>query len=120
MALILMITGEGRMNAGFRRKVRCCRTNRLHAGFLVIRTMATASLGSAAAVPAIPWSCARRYRVLGAIFSSSQASLPIEWERLRRRDRQVGLTTELSEEWVEATRNVKVPAEFAHLDAELK
>ena len=37
MALILMIPGEGRMNAGFRRQVWCRRTNRLHAGFLVIR-----------------------------------------------------------------------------------
>jgi hypothetical protein len=43
-----------------------------------------------------------------------------EWARLRRRDRNVGLTTELSDEWIEATRNAKVPAEFAHLDAELK
>lgn len=43
-----------------------------------------------------------------------------EWERLKRRDRRVGLTTELSEEWVEAVRRAKVPEEFAHLDAELK
>ncbi len=43
-----------------------------------------------------------------------------EWQRLKRRDRQVGLTTELPEEWVEAVRNAKVPDEFAHLDAELK
>ncbi len=43
-----------------------------------------------------------------------------EWRRLKRRDRQVGLTTELPEEWVEAVRNAKVPDEFAHLDAELK
>ena len=43
-----------------------------------------------------------------------------EWTRLKRRDRQVGLTTELPEEWVEAVRNAKVPDEFAHLDAELK
>ena len=43
-----------------------------------------------------------------------------EWERLKRRDRQVGLTTELPEEWVEAVRHAKVPEEFAHLDAELK
>jgi prevent-host-death family protein len=43
-----------------------------------------------------------------------------EWERLRRRDRRVGLTTELGEEWTEAVRNAQVPAEFAHLDAELK
>jgi prevent-host-death family protein len=31
-----------------------------------------------------------------------------EWERLRRRDRRVGLTTELGEEWLEATGNAKV------------
>ena len=43
-----------------------------------------------------------------------------EWERLKRRDRQVGLTTELPEEWVETVRHAKVPDEFAPLDAELK
>jgi prevent-host-death family protein len=43
-----------------------------------------------------------------------------EWERLKRRDRRVGLTSELPEEWVEAVRSAKVPDEFAHLDAELK
>ena len=43
-----------------------------------------------------------------------------EWERLKRRDRQVGLTTELPEEWVEAVRHAKVPEEFAHLDTGLK
>jgi prevent-host-death family protein len=43
-----------------------------------------------------------------------------EWTRLKRRDRQVGLATELTEEWVEAVRNAKVGDEFAHLDAELK
>ena len=43
-----------------------------------------------------------------------------EWERLKRRDRHVGLTTELPEEWIEAVRNARVPDEFAHLDAELK
>jgi hypothetical protein len=32
-----------------------------------------------------------------------------EWERLKRRDRRVGLTTELSDEWVEAVRGAKVP-----------
>ena len=37
MALILVITGEGRMNAGFRRQVRRRRTDRLHAGFFIIR-----------------------------------------------------------------------------------
>ena len=43
-----------------------------------------------------------------------------EWARLKRRDRQVGLTAELPEEWIEAVRSAKVPDEFAHLDAELK
>ena len=43
-----------------------------------------------------------------------------EWERLKRRDRRVGLVTELSDEWVEAVRRAKVPDEFADLDAELK
>jgi prevent-host-death family protein len=38
-----------------------------------------------------------------------------EWTRLKRRDRQVGLTTELPEEWVEAVRNAKAPDEFARL-----
>ena len=43
-----------------------------------------------------------------------------EWERLRRRDRRVGLTAELPEEWAEAVREAKVADEFAPLDAELK
>lgn len=43
-----------------------------------------------------------------------------EWERRERRDRRVGLATELPEEWIEAVRSAKVPDEFAHLDAELK
>ena len=43
-----------------------------------------------------------------------------EWERLKRRDRRVGLATELPEEWIEAVRSAKVPEEFSHLDAELK
>lgn len=42
-----------------------------------------------------------------------------EWERLKRRDRRVGLTTELSEEWAEAVRSAKVPDEYADLDADL-
>jgi prevent-host-death family protein len=42
-----------------------------------------------------------------------------EWERLKRRDCRVGLTAELSEEWVEAVRDAEVPDEFAALDAEL-
>lgn len=43
-----------------------------------------------------------------------------EWERLKRRDRRVGLTSELPEDWIEAVRNAEVPDGFAHLDAELK
>ena len=43
-----------------------------------------------------------------------------EWSRLKRRDRRVGLTTELPEEWVEAIREAKVPNEFSFLDDELK
>jgi hypothetical protein len=30
-----------------------------------------------------------------------------DWRRLKRRDRQVGLTAELPGEWVEAVRNAK-------------
>jgi hypothetical protein len=43
-----------------------------------------------------------------------------EYARLKRRDRRVGLTEDLPDEWVEAVRNAKVPDEFAALDAELK
>jgi prevent-host-death family protein len=43
-----------------------------------------------------------------------------EWERLKRRDRIVHLTSELPEEWIEAVRTAKVPDEFAYLDEELK
>ncbi len=43
-----------------------------------------------------------------------------EWARLKRRDRQVGLTTDLAEEWVDAVRAAKVPEEFAHIDADLR
>lgn len=43
-----------------------------------------------------------------------------EYARLKRRDRRVGLTEELPEEWVETVHNAKVPDEFAALDAELK
>src|ERR1700730_18207767 len=47
MALILVIPGEGRMTAGFRRQVRRRRADRLHAGFLVVRDdgLALACLG---------------------------------------------------------------------------
>jgi prevent-host-death family protein len=43
-----------------------------------------------------------------------------EYARLKRRDRRVGPTEDLSEEWIEAVRSAKVPDEFAALDAELK
>ncbi len=42
-----------------------------------------------------------------------------EWERLRQRDRRVGLTADLPEEWVEAIRGAEVPEECGSLDAEL-
>lgn len=45
--------------------------------------------------------------------------MPVEeWERLKRRDRQVGLTADLPEEWVEAIRGAEVPGEFAPLYSE--
>jgi len=43
-----------------------------------------------------------------------------EYQRLKRRDRRVFLTSELPEEWIEAVSKAKVPDEHAHLDAELK
>jgi prevent-host-death family protein len=47
--------------------------------------------------------------------------MPVEeWERLKRRDRRVGLTEELPPEWEEAIRTAQVPSEYGHLDAELK
>jgi len=47
--------------------------------------------------------------------------IPVEeWERLKRRDRRVGLTAGLPEEWLEAVRNAGVPEEFSHLDDDLK
>ena len=42
-----------------------------------------------------------------------------EWERLKRRDRKVGLTVDLSDEWIEAVENARVPEEYAYLDAEM-
>jgi prevent-host-death family protein len=39
-----------------------------------------------------------------------------EWERLKRRDRKVGLVEDLPDEWIEAVRAAKVPDEYAHLD----
>jgi prevent-host-death family protein len=42
-----------------------------------------------------------------------------EYERLRRRDRQVLLSAELSDEVIAQIAKAEVPAEHAHLDAEL-
>ncbi len=42
-----------------------------------------------------------------------------EWARLSRRERRVGLTADLPDEWLEAVLAAEVPAEYAHLDAEL-
>lgn len=39
-----------------------------------------------------------------------------EWERLKRRDRQVGLTSEASDEWIEAVRTAPSPPEYAAAD----
>jgi prevent-host-death family protein len=47
--------------------------------------------------------------------------MPVEeWERLKRRDRRVGLTSELPAEWVEAVRSAQVPDVFENLDPDLK
>jgi prevent-host-death family protein len=35
-----------------------------------------------------------------------------EWERLKRRDRHVGLTSEAPDEWIEAVRGGPSPAEY--------
>jgi PHD/YefM family antitoxin component YafN of YafNO toxin-antitoxin module len=43
-----------------------------------------------------------------------------EYERLKRRDRRVVLTGELSDEEIELIQNAEVPAEYAYLDEELK
>ena len=42
-----------------------------------------------------------------------------EYKRLKRRDRKVGLTVDLSDEWIEAVENARVPEEYAYLDAEM-
>ena len=39
-----------------------------------------------------------------------------EFERLKRRDRTVGLVEDLPDEWIEAIREARVPEEYAHLD----
>jgi prevent-host-death family protein len=39
--------------------------------------------------------------------------LPIEeWERLKRRDRRIGLTSEAPDEWIEAVREAPAPPEY--------
>ncbi len=43
-----------------------------------------------------------------------------EYARLRRRDRRVLATEELSEQQIEAVRKARVPEQFAGLDKELK
>ena len=43
-----------------------------------------------------------------------------EYQRLKRRDRRVFLTSEIHEEWIEAVSKAKVPDEYAYLDVELK
>jgi hypothetical protein len=72
-----------------------------------------------------------RYRMLAqreAVAVSSHGTIagyfvqPQEYEKLLRfrAHRRVGLTSELSGEWIDAVRAAKVPEEFAHLDDELK
>ena len=43
-----------------------------------------------------------------------------EYERLKRRDRQVFQSADLPDRVLEAIAQAQVPAEFAHLDDELK
>jgi prevent-host-death family protein len=43
-----------------------------------------------------------------------------EYQRLKRRDRRVGLTTELPDEWLEALEKAKSPDESRNLDEGLK
>jgi len=47
--------------------------------------------------------------------------LPVEeWERLKRRDRQVGLTAEAPNEWVQAVRAAPSPPEYTAADVDPK
>jgi PHD/YefM family antitoxin component YafN of YafNO toxin-antitoxin module len=47
--------------------------------------------------------------------------IPVEeWQRLKRRERRVGLVAELPAEWLEAVRSARVAEELAYLDAELE
>ena len=43
-----------------------------------------------------------------------------EYQRLKRRDRRVGLTSQLPEEWMAAVRRAKVPRQASRLGAEPK
>ena len=43
-----------------------------------------------------------------------------EYHRLKRRDRRVILTADLTDEQIEAIRNAKVPDEYDYLNEELK
>jgi prevent-host-death family protein len=43
-----------------------------------------------------------------------------EYDRLKRRDREVLLAEELTDEEIEAIKRAKVPDEYAYLDEELK
>jgi prevent-host-death family protein len=43
--------------------------------------------------------------------------LPVEeWERLKRRDRHVGLTSEAPSEWIEAVRTAPSPPDYTAAD----
>jgi hypothetical protein len=44
----------------------------------------------------------------------------VRHSRYKRRNRRVGRTSELPQEWVEAVRRATVPDEFAYLDDELR
>lgn len=47
--------------------------------------------------------------------------LPVEeWERLKRRDRSVGLTADLSDDWIAAVRAAPPPPETDAADAKPK
>ena len=47
--------------------------------------------------------------------------IPIEeWERLKRRERHVGLTADMSDEWIEAIRKAPSPPEYAPADLDPK
>jgi len=43
-----------------------------------------------------------------------------EYQRLKRRDRKVGLASDLPDEWIKAVSKAEMKPEHAHLDDELK